>query len=414
MMATLATILQTALTESVEHKQALPAEFYNSEEFLQLELVKLFQGGWICLGRCDEVPAVGDYFTATLLDEPVIVVRSRSNSIDVLANVCRHRGMPLVDGRGNVSKFRCKYHAWTYNLDGTLRNAPLMRNPRSGSRQTGEKTQAIKLIKNKAAKAHDIHAETPPSECRLPVIQSFCWGGFIFGSLSPVAEGKEPASTTCARDGDVNRHTSYDLSELQADVGAYHMEDMALIDSFEEIWDCNWKSLVENFMDAYHLSVVHPQTLRTLTPTNLCRKLSSGKHHTSYIANYADTAPPRENHHPDLSAEQCRQSRLFCVYPSMVASVSADTLAFFALQPKGLDRVSVKWGLASFEQDLSDLEKQVRIDKWRAINDEDHAILRRLQIGLRSSYYQGGSLAPENFEGCVSDFHRALITSLLN
>jgi len=166
-------------------------------------------------------------------------------------------------------------------------------------------------------------------------------------------------------------------------------------------------------MDAYHLSVVHPQTLRPLTPTNLCRKLSAGNCHTSYVANYTETAPARNNHHPELSAEQCRQSRLFCIYPSLVASVSADTLAFFMLQPDGLDRVSVKWGLASFEQNLTEDERQARINKWRAINEEDHAILQRLQTGLRSSYYQGGMLAPDQFEGCVGDFHRALVTGLL-
>ena len=83
------------------------------------------------------------------------------------------------------------------------------------------------------------------------------------------------------------------------------------------------------------------------------------------------------------------------------------------LQPQGLDQVSVKWGLASYEQNLSAKEKQARIDKWRAINEEDHAIQQRLQAGLRSSYYQGGALAPEPFEGCVSDFHRALVAALL-
>ena len=125
-MSSLSKFIQSVLTDSVERKQALPAEFYTSQELLQLEITKLFHSGWICLGRCDEVRDVGDYFTASLMEEPVIIVRTRSNKIGVLSNVCRHRGMPLVEGRGKTTKFRCKYHAWTYNLDGTLRNACLL------------------------------------------------------------------------------------------------------------------------------------------------------------------------------------------------------------------------------------------------------------------------------------------------
>lgn len=456
-------LLQTALNDSVERNHALPAECYTSDFFLQLELAKWFRVGWVCLGRADEVPTVGDFFTTSLVDEPVIVVRSDIDRIEVLANVCRHRGMPVAEGRGNTRKFRCRYHAWTYNLDGSLRNAPFMMKAVPADQRAG-----------------DVPPDQPLARCRLPAIRCHCWGGFIFASLSTDPGSTEPVPTepvptdSCSRDpsstesvstGSVDtapeqtvtdrRHihdtihstpdlaipdasesladrlftdqtvndglnddinasgASFDPGQLQNDIGAYHMENMSLIECFEETWDCNWKSLIENFMDAYHLSVVHPQTLRPLTPTNLCQKLSSGKNHTSYIANYTEAAPARQNHHPDLSAEQCRQSRLFCLYPSLVASVSADTLAFFTLQPMGLERVSVKWGLASFESDLSDSEKQARIEKWRAINDEDHAILQRLQSGLRSSYYQGGALAPAQFEGCINDFHRALITALL-
>lgn len=398
MSTSLSHFLQAALDDSVERNQALPAEFYTSDELLQLEQAKLFKGGWVCLGRTDEVQATGDYFTASLLGEPVIVVRSQADRIDVLANVCRHRGMPVAEGRGNTKKFRCSYHAWTYDLDGRLRNAPMM------MKSVAKGTEASTVTGSLA-------------DCKLPDIRSYCWGGFIFASLANTAK-TTAAGTSAAAINDVHsrqadNQSPFDLTELESDIGAYHVEDMALIGMFEETWACNWKSLVENFMDAYHLSVVHPQTLRPLTPTNLCRKLSAGKHHTSYIANYTETAPARNNHHPELSAEQCRQSRLFCIYPSLVASVSADTLAFFMLQPDGLDQVSVKWGLASYEQDLSDDEKQARIDKWRAINEEDHAILQRLQTGLRSSYYQGGVLAPDQFEGCVGDFHRALVTALL-
>ena len=111
----------------------------------------------------------------------------------------------------------------------------------------------------------------------------------------------------------------------------YHMQSMHHAAHFNEVWDCNWKSLVENFMDGYHLSVVHPESLHHLTPTSLCKKLPGTPSFTAYTANYAATAPARENHHPSLSAEQVRQSQLFCIFPAMIASLSADTLVYLCL-----------------------------------------------------------------------------------
>ena len=190
------------------------------------------------------------------------------------------------------------------------------------------------------------------------------------------------------------------------------MQSMHHAAHFHEVWDCNWKSLVENFMDGYHLSVVHPESLHHLTPTSLCKKMPGTASFTAYTANYASTAPARENHHPSLSAEQVRQSQLFCIFPSMIASLSADTLVYLALYPLNTRQVAVKWGISTFEADLSKDELQARIEKWQQINHEDHEILKHLQKGLQSSKCSTGPLADVNFEGTLFDFHSYLIDKL--
>ncbi len=340
--------------------QSLPAACYHRDDFLGLEIEAVLSPGWHCLGREDEIASEGDFFTAAVLNEPVIVVRGSNAGIQVLSNVCRHRAAPVASGSGNASAFRCPYHAWTYNIDGSLRGAPL-------------------VPKHKL------------KECRLPAIRSECWGGFVFATLDDTV---------------APLHES--LFELNAQIANYNMAQMHHVVCFEETWDCNWKSLVENFMDGYHLSVVHPQTLRPLTPTRLCEPMISGPAFTGYIANYAKSAPRRKNHSQTLTDAEKRQSKLFCIYPSMVASVSPDTLVYLALQPDGTSAVKVKWGLSVVEPDLPPSEKISRIEKWQAINAEDHALLSSLNRGLQSKLYHGGALAPANLEGTVSDFHNYL------
>jgi len=148
------------------------------------------------------------------------------------------------------------------------------------------------------------------------------------------------------------------------------MESMHFVSRFNEVWDCNW---------------VHPQTLHHLTPTSLCKKVTGSSAFTAYTANYAASAPARVNHHPSLSSEEVRQSQLFCIFPGLIASVSADTLVYLALHPLATGKVAVKWGLSTYEATLTESEKQARIEKWQQINAEDHQILSRLHCGLSSS-----------------------------
>ena len=343
----------------------LPPVCYTDEGFLQLEIEKLFRKEWHCLGRSDEIPVTGDFFTVDLVGEPLVVIRQADGEIEVLSNVCRHRGMPVAEGSGNCKKLRCPYHAWTYNIDGTLRNAPL------------------------------VAKELLDKNCRLPVLPSRCWQGFVFASLDPQAEWPMQS-----------------LELLESHNKNYHIIEMHHGTCFSEVWQCNWKSLVENFVDGYHLSVVHPETLHHLTPTSLCKKLADASAFTAYTAKYADTAPDREHCHPSLSKEERRQSQLFCLFPSLIASLSADTLVYFALHPVGVNQVSVKWGVAVYESGLEHKELAERVNKWKKINSEDHRILKRLQTGLNSLHSTTGPLAADNYEGTLHDFHRYLTSKL--
>ena len=94
--------------------------------FFEAEKKRVFAAGWVAVGHASEIAKPGMYMTVTIGDEPVIIMRNRDGSIRASSNICRHRGMRLLEGRGRVNVITCPYHAWSYDLDGSLSKAPYM------------------------------------------------------------------------------------------------------------------------------------------------------------------------------------------------------------------------------------------------------------------------------------------------
>ncbi|MDX1401012.1 MAG: aromatic ring-hydroxylating dioxygenase subunit alpha, partial [Kiloniellales bacterium] len=241
---------------------AMPAAFYTSKAFHRVECDHIFRKEWICLGHIGEIPNRGDYYTAELVGEPLLILKDDDGTARVFSNVCRHRGHPLADGKGTRRRFVCPYHAWSYGLDGTLKSAPYM------EQCEGFDKKAI----------------------RLPEFRSEIWKGFIFANLDANAA---PLSTG--------------LLDLESLVQNYHIENRRLVHQEEDRWNTNWKCLTENFMEGYHLSITHAKTLHHITPTSLCRKIPGGESYTAYTSGYDPKFPNREPFHSDLTEKERRQ-----------------------------------------------------------------------------------------------------------
>ncbi len=118
----------------VGHAITLPPYVYTSSEFFEFEKEAVFSHDWLCLGRHEEIPEPGDYFTIQVNDEPLVVVRGSDRRIRVLSNVCRHRATLVNSGSGNCGRsFQCHYHWWRYDLEGRLVAAPEIARPRTSS-----------------------------------------------------------------------------------------------------------------------------------------------------------------------------------------------------------------------------------------------------------------------------------------
>ena len=227
----LGTILEEELEPSLGRPDTaitLPPACYTAPEFFEFEKEAIFSKEWLCVGRVEQVAKPGDYYTLTIVDEPLIVVRTNIQEIRVLSAVCRHRGMvitspgqmenlddckSLPETCGNRKEFVCPYHFWTYDLEGKLIVAPEM-----------ERTPAF----NKDA-------------IRLPSVRVEVWNGFIFINFDP---GAAPLAPRLERLSDMTRN--------------WHMEEMVDVDpQYVNDMPWNWKVMHENSIEAYHVDRLH-------------------------------------------------------------------------------------------------------------------------------------------------------------
>ncbi|HEY7378423.1 MAG TPA: aromatic ring-hydroxylating dioxygenase subunit alpha, partial [Steroidobacteraceae bacterium] len=106
---------------------SLPREVYHDPQIFEEEIRAIFMKSWLYAGHQSQIPKRGDYFLFEMAGESVIVVRAGDGQINALVNVCRHRGSQICDAlTGHETRFTCRYHGWTYNLDGSLLAASRM------------------------------------------------------------------------------------------------------------------------------------------------------------------------------------------------------------------------------------------------------------------------------------------------
>ena len=359
--------LARTLTLPPEAAHGMPSEYYTSAELLDREINEVLRREWMCVGHVGEIRNPGDFFTTELVNEQLVVTRDMEGVVRVLSNVCRHRGNRVAEGAGNSSKFICRYHSWSYDTTGALFSAPLMKGQTAFNKE----------------------------KCGLLEFASEIWNGWIFVNLDGNAKPLAPR-----------------LEGLGKVIRNYHPDDRFLVFMEEDIWNCNWKCLFENFMEGYHLSATHHETLHPITPTSLCKKMVSGDAWTGYHAYYNPSYPPRGPFHPDLTEDECRNSPMYGIYPNLVVGMATNFTLFMCLRPHGPDHVKIRWGVTGLE-DLPESQKvQDYVSLCRAFNAEDKEKLEALQQALKTRHYPGGPLAPDDYEGTIWDFTRYMARHL--
>ena len=337
-----------------ERARAMPKSVYTSPDFAEAEQRHIFAQDWLCAGRADALPNPGDYLTMQIGGEPVIILRDREGALRGMSNVCRHRMSTLLEGRGNVRSIVCPYHAWTYNLDGSLRGAPAM-------------------ARNEGFCKEDV---------KLPAIRVEDWLGWIMVTLNPDAP---PPSER--------------LAGVERLVGHLPMATYREVFREEFRWDTNWKVLAENFMESYHLPVCHAGTIGGSSDLNLmeCPPGEEAFNHHWIVKN--DSVPLALAHpsNTTLSGDQRRVTWLLAIYPALLITLTPGYFWYLSLTPDGPGSVRVLFGGGMSADWMADPKAEQHLAAVKAllddVNVEDKGCVERVWKGLCAGMSAPGLLS---------------------
>jgi choline monooxygenase len=353
--------LRTAAARPFDQARPAPAAINHSLAFAAEEQKTLFQQEWICVGRADEIARPGDFMTHEIAGVPVLIVRQAGGQINAFVNACAHRFACLTkETTGTAKRFTCPYHAWTYGLDGELIRAPFM----------------------------EMKDSFDPTQHRLRSIASEVWEGFLYISLS---DNPRPL------------HNALALL-TQNIIGRFDMARYQTVMREEMIWGANWKNLIENFTESYHVPMAHKKTFakhgKPLT-AYVC-----GEDHDHYCYHrapqQADTGGGAAHAANDrLTGEWRRMMIDFCIFPSQLVTLMPDSLWYISVQPHGVDQFRATWGVAIPPEVLADVPPD-EYDGWlhglrdymNIANGEDKILVGALHRGTASPLLPDGALHP--------------------
>ena len=342
------------IDERLARAATLPSNVYFGDETLAREYERVFGRTWQPVGREEDVAEAGGYFTAAVAGEPLLVARADDGVLRAFSNVCRHRAGPVAGGSGSCRAFRCGYHGWSYGLDGRLLATPEFDGVEGFRRE----------------------------DVALPAFRAETWMGLVFVSLDPAA----PPLTA----------TLDDLADLPR---RRPLSGMRRAHRREWIVECNWKVYVDNYLEGYHIPIVHP---------GLFRELDYARYATETKRLYSiQHAPVRKSAPGRLRNGEGDEAEYYWLFPNLMLNVYPDNFSTNVILPLGPERTVTifEW----FFRDPDAHATRRAIEETVAFSDEiqreDIAICEAVQRGLRSRTYDRGRYSVKRENG-VHHFHR--------
>ncbi|MGH7663139.1 MAG: aromatic ring-hydroxylating oxygenase subunit alpha [Gemmatimonadaceae bacterium] len=339
----------------------IPSRLYTDPVYFELERERIFGRTWQLAGRREQVSAPGEFMTADIAGEPVVVVRD-GETLRGFHNVCLHRAGPVAHGCGKRQTLQCRYHGWTYNLRGELLHAPEMEGVERFHRG-------------------DMH---------LAPVRVDSWGPLVFVNLDlkapPLAEF---------------------LEDIPVRAGSFGAEQMRYVMRKEYVLACNWKVYVDNYLEGYHIPVVHPGLHHEIDYDQY-----SVEPHRYYSVQHAPLRPvtgatAERKYVPDGEAEQ---AQYYWLFPNIMLNVYLGQLQTNVVLPLGHDRTAVifEWFASNPPTDPATDERWTRLVAFSdEIQDEDVAICEIVQRNLHSRVYDRGRYSVKRERG-VHHFHSLL------
>lgn len=359
------------LHDDPARSSTLPGRLYVDPDIFARERTSLFFRAWNYAGGLSELGRPGDYVTARLFEQNVIVMRGRDGVLRAFHNVCQHRAHELLEGRGNARTIVCPYHAWSYADDGRLLSARGLE------------------------KQPDFDAAR---FCLKPVRVDVLAEALVFFNLDP------DARPLGALAGDLDA----DLRALLPALPGYHARALAEARRIAT----NWKVVVDNFLECYHCAPAHP-AFCDLVDMASYRMTAQGLWSSQKGAlRHGDNAAYRVT---DDAGE--KRALFWWLFPSTVINVmpGAPEVVVGTILPDGVGhtlRRFQRFAPAGAEPDVA------REAYERAVlGPEDVAICESVQRGLNSLGFDRGRIVhdaanPHHGEAAVHHFHQMVVQAL--
>jgi choline monooxygenase len=318
--------------------ETLPARLYRDTSVYESERREIFARTWQLFAHESQLQRPGDYVATTFAGYPIVAVRSEDNAVRAFHNVCRHRAGPLVeDGQGHCAgAFVCRYHAWKYALDGRLMSA----------RDFGP--------------AEDFN----PRDYGLFALRCETWRGFVFVNMDAEAAPLE-----------------FSIAPVEARMRHLSPERFSKARLSSHDIRCNWKTYVENYLEGYHIPIIHP-TLNA-----------------SIAADYGTELEPPVIFYRATPKNDAAVAGLWAwAWPCLGVNVYADGILMERMWPVSADRTRLDYlFLFSEDADQAAIERQIAASVVTTI--EDLAICEGVQRNLDAGIYRSGRLSPKHEAG---------------
>ncbi|WP_424970401.1 aromatic ring-hydroxylating oxygenase subunit alpha [Dinoroseobacter sp. S76] len=360
-----------AVCQPITSARGLPNAHYTDAALFARESDVLLARNWAGLAVAADVPEKGDAVPLSFCGQPLLLIRDKTGKVRVFQNVCRHRGMILVDAPRKIEgAIRCPYHSWCYGTDGRLVTTPHVGGP-------GQNT----------------HDAIDRNLLGLIEVPSHIWMGVVFVNLS---EDAAP------------------FAEVHRDLLARWQEfDQPLVPGGPESQftlevDCNWKLAVENYCESYHLPWVHPglnAISRLEDHYNIEQPGAfSGQGTEVYQQFRADDGTAAFPDFESLTPKWDTAAEYIAVYPNVLLGVHRDHVFSIVLTPESCSRTTERVHLSYASAETDPTLRGANAVQWKAVFEEDIFVVEGMQRGRMASGFDGGAFSPA-MDGPTHCFH---------
>ena len=332
---------------------------YTSQAVFDEECERIWYGGWVCLGRSEELPSAGDYLVRDVAGESVIVTRDRTGGLHAFYNVCAHRGTRLLDVEpdcGHLGRvIKCPYHAWSYELDGRLVGTP------------------------------NVHEDERFERADYPLhrIAVDAYAGFVFVTMAA-----DPTPLPVALRASVETITDFDR---------YRMDELRVGASLTYEVRANWKIVVENYNECLHCPTIHPELVQVI-PLYRHGEVWDGETRdggnvmrddvTSFSVSGQSDLPPL----PDLLPEDYHMYYGAFQFPNLMINLHPDAAMAYRIYPRAADHTTVVSEFLFRPETITapGFRADSVVELWDIVSRQDWSVCERAQIGVSSRAYTSG------------------------